>query len=177
MFNLPKLPYVFDALEPFIDARTMEIHHGKHHVGYVDKLNAALEKYPALQEKTIEELIADLNAVPEDVRTAVRNFGGGHLNHSIFWTSMKPSSEGGGGEPTGTLREMLEHDFGGFAKFKETFDKAAVSLFGSGYAWLVADAAGKLSVMSTQNQDCPLTQGLIPLFVIDVWEHAYYLTY
>ncbi|MBI2039071.1 MAG: superoxide dismutase [Candidatus Niyogibacteria bacterium] len=175
-FELPKLPYAYDALEPHIDVRTMEIHHGKHHAGYVDKLNAVLDGRPESQ-KSIDELIRDLNTLPEDVRIAVRNFGGGHLNHSIFWTSMKPPSEGGGGEPAGPLREMLEHDFGGFVKFKETFDKAAVSLFGSGYAWLVADGEGKLSVMMTQNQDCPLTQGFIPLFVIDVWEHAYYLKY
>lgn len=180
--ELPKLPYAYDALEPFIDARTMEIHHTKHHATYVDKLNAALEKYPALVEKPIEDLIRELNAVPEDIQTAVRNFGGGHLNHSIFWTSMRPPAKGGGGlpgpgEPAGTLREMIERDFGGFPKFKETFDKAAVSLFGSGYAWLVSDAAGKLSVVSTQNQDCPLSQGMKPIFVIDVWEHAYYLNY
>ncbi|MBI1957399.1 MAG: superoxide dismutase [Candidatus Niyogibacteria bacterium] len=174
--ELPKLPYAYDALEPFIDARTMEIHHGKHHAGYVDKLNAALEGRPESQ-KSIEELIRELNMLPDDIRTPVRNFGGGHLNHSIFWTSMKPPADGGGGEPMGMIREAVERDFGGFSKFKETFDKAAVSLFGSGYAWLVADGAGKLSVMPTQNQDCPLTQGLIPLFVIDVWEHAYYLKY
>lgn len=180
-FELPKLPYAYDALEPFIDARTMEIHHGKHHATYVDKLNAALENPPAggsaLQEKPIEELIAELNMVPEVARTAVRNFGGGHLNHSIFWTSMKPPTEGGGGEPAGAVREAMEKDFGGFAKFKESFDKTATTLFGSGYAWLVADGAGKLSVMPTQNQDCPLSQGLKPIFVIDVWEHAYYLNY
>ncbi len=175
--ELPKLPYAYDALEPFLDARTMEIHYSKHHATYVDKLNATLEKYPALQEKPVGDLLADLNSVPEDVRTGVRNFGGGHFNHSLYWAVMKPPTEGGGGEPMGTARDALERDFGGFAKFKELFDKTATTLFGSGWAWLVQNASGKLSILPTQNQDCPLSQGSKPVFVLDVWEHAYYLKF
>lgn len=173
-FELPSLPYPHNALEPFIDAQTMEIHHGKHHQGYVDKLNKALEKYPELQEKTVEDLIADLNSIPEDIRTAVRNSGGGHFNHSLFWPLMKKD---GGGEPGRGLGGQIKKDFGDFSKFKEQFSTAAATLFGSGWAWLIKDSASKLSVVTTLNQDSPISQGQIPILGLDVWEHAYYLKY
>ncbi|NIT04567.1 superoxide dismutase [Candidatus Saccharibacteria bacterium] len=173
-FELPKLPYEYSTLEPHIDAKTMEIHHGKHHQAYVDKLNVALEKYSDLQTKTVEELLSNLNSIPEDTRIAVRNHGGGHLNHSLFWLSMSPS---GGGEPGEGLRKELEKEFGSFDRFKEQFTQAASNLFGSGWAWLVKDAGGKLAVAATPNQDSPISQGHVPLLGLDVWEHAYYLKY
>ncbi len=173
-FTLPKLPYAVDALEPHIDARTMEIHHGKHHQTYIDKLNAALANYPELAERPVEELLQDLDAIPEDIRTAIRNHGGGHANHSFFWHIMGPSA---GGEASGAIGAALTGTFGSFADFKEKFAAAAVGQFGSGWAWLVADVDKKLSVMSTPNQDSPLSQSKTPLLGIDIWEHAYYLKY
>lgn len=177
-YTLPDLPYAFDALEPHIDARTMEIHHDKHHAGYVTKVNAAIEGTD-LEKKSVEDLISDLSAVPEDKRTAVRNNGGGHANHSLFWTVMGP---GAGGQPGGDLAKAIDADLGGFDKFKEQFSNAAATRFGSGWAWLgVAD--GKLVVCSTPNQDSPLMGSSIvdcpckPILGIDVWEHAYYLNY
>lgn len=174
MFELPKLPYAFDALEPYIDAKTMELHHDKHHQTYVTKLNEAIATTPELGGKTLEQLLTSLSSVPENIRTAVRNHGGGHFNHSMFWQIMRPQ---GGGEPQGKLGEVIAATFGDFGKFKETFTKSAVSVFGSGWAWLVADAAGKLSVITTPNQDSPISQGLKPVLGLDVWEHAYYLKY
>ncbi|MCW6676556.1 superoxide dismutase [Aerococcaceae bacterium NML180378] len=173
-FTLPNLPYAYEALEPTIDARTMEIHHSKHHAAYVNNLNAALENYADLAEKSIEDLIANLNEVPEAVRTAVRNNGGGHLNHSIFWTTLKSPVENN--EVPAELKVKLEADFGSVEAFKEAFAKAAATRFGSGWAWLV-DNNGKLEVVSTPNQDNPITDGLKPLLGLDVWEHAYYLNY
>ncbi|MDO4775202.1 MAG: superoxide dismutase [Aerococcaceae bacterium] len=173
-FTLPNLPYAYEALEPTIDARTMEIHHSKHHAAYVSNLNAALENYADLAEKSIEDLIANLNEVPEAVRTAVRNNGGGHLNHSIFWTTLKSPVENN--EVPAELKVKLEADFGSVEAFKEAFAKAAATRFGSGWAWLV-DNNGKLEVVSTPNQDNPITDGLKPLLGLDVWEHAYYLNY
>jgi Fe-Mn family superoxide dismutase len=173
-FTLPPLPYDFGALEPHIDAKTMEIHHGKHHQAYVTNLNNAIKDHPDLQSKTIEALISDLNAVPESIRTAVRNNGGGHANHSMFWQIMKP---GGGGEPTGAIAQAIQSELGGFAKFKEDMNKAGVGRFGSGWAWLIKGKDGKLAVTSTANQDNPLMEGLTPVFGVDVWEHAYYLKY
>lgn len=173
-FTLPKLPYAYDALEPHIDARTMEIHHTKHHATYVEKLNAALLKdQAAFAEKPIEELVSQLESVPEAVRTAVRNHGGGHSNHSLFWTSLSPD---GGGEPDGALAEELTKHFGTHADFIKQFEQAAASIFGSGWAWLVSES-GKLSIITTPNQDTPLSQGKTPLLGLDVWEHAYYLKY
>lgn len=172
-FSLPALPYAFDALEPHIDARTMEIHHDRHHATYITNLNKAVAGQAALADKKIEDLVRDLNQVPEAVRTAVRNNGGGHLNHSLFWNWMR---EGGGGEPTGELRRAIDAQFGSFAAFKEAFGKAALGQFGSGWAWLTLDA-GKLKVEGTPNQDNPLTQGRTPILGLDVWEHAYYLKY
>ncbi|MBO8171340.1 MAG: superoxide dismutase [Bacillaceae bacterium] len=171
--ELPDLPYSFDALEPHIDALTMEIHHDRHHGTYVNNLNNALEKHPELLEKSLEDLISNLNAVPEDIRTAVRNNGGGHANHSLFWEIMSPN---GGGEPTGALADEINKTFGSFDQFKEEFATAAKTRFGSGWAWLVLDN-GKLSVMSTPNQDNPLMEGKTPILGLDVWEHAYYLKY
>ncbi|WP_040949598.1 superoxide dismutase [Gorillibacterium massiliense] len=171
--TLPALPYSKDALEPHIDALTMEIHHDRHHATYVNNLNAALESAPELQNKSVESLIADLNSVPEGIRTAVRNNGGGHANHSLFWEVIGPN---GGGEPKGALASAIDSELGGFAKFKEDFAKAATTRFGSGWAWLsVKD--GKLSVTSTPNQDSPLMEGATPILGLDVWEHAYYLKY
>ncbi len=179
--ELPKLSYDYSALEPYIDARTMEIHYSKHHQAYVDKLNAALEKYPALQEKSVEELLKDLNSIPEDIRTAVRNHGGGHFNHSIFWRTMSPpalrASKGGLMEPSGALADEIDKEFGRFSDFKEKFAAASTGVFGSGWAWLVKNGSGKLAVVSTPNQDSPISQELVPLLGIDVWEHAYYLKY
>lgn len=172
-FQLPKLPYAVDELEPFIDARTLEIHHSKHHQTYVNNLNAAVESYPELQKKHVSELLADLDEVPEEIRTAVRNNGGGHYCHSLFWESMSPK---GGGEPTADIQREIERFFRTFDNFQDQMSNAAVSRFGSGYGWLVLDG-GQLSVMSTPNQDTPLSEGKIPLLVIDVWEHAYYLKY
>jgi Fe-Mn family superoxide dismutase len=172
-FTLPPLPYDYAALEPHIDARTMEIHHTKHHQGYVNNLNAALEKAPELQNKSLDELLRNLNAVPENVRTAVRNNAGGHWNHSMFWVIMTPQ---GGGEPTGTLATAITKSFGDFAKFKEQFNAAASGRFGSGWAWVVANG-GTLTIESTPNQDTPVMEGKYPIMGVDVWEHAYYLKY
>jgi len=172
-YTLPDLPYAHDALEPHIDKQTMEIHHGKHHQGYVNKVNAAIEGHPELESKSIEELMAGLSSVPENIHTAVRNNGGGHANHSLFWTILGPD---GGGEPTGDLATAITNKFGGFDKFKETFAKAAATRFGSGWAWLTVDN-GDLTVESTPNQDTPLSEGRTPILGLDVWEHAYYLKY
>ncbi len=199
-FNLPKLPYRFDALEPYIDAHTMELHHGKHHQTYVDKLNEALAKYPDIGAKTIEELLEQLDSIPPDIRTAVRNHGGGHFNHSLFWKSMASASERR--EPQETLAAAIAGSFGGFDKFKEMFGTAAAGVFGSGWAWLVVDKESseisdtggrepraseegevntntkkKLKIITTPNQDSPIMQKLQPILGLDVWEHAYYLKY
>lgn len=173
-YELPSLPYAPDELEPHIDARTMEIHHGKHHNGYTNKLNAALEKHPELANKSIEELLSDLDAVPADIRTAVRNNGGGYYNHSLFWPSMSPD---GGGQPSGALADAINQAFGSFDSFKDTFSNAAATRFGSGWGWLCVDGSGNLVVTSTPNQDTPLAEGLSPILGLDVWEHAYYLNY
>ena len=172
-FTLPALPYAADALEPHIDKQTMEIHHGKHHNAYVTNLNAALEKAPELQSKSIDELLKDINAVPEGIRTAVRNNGGGHANHSIFWQIMGPNA---GGAPTGAIADAITSSFGGFDKLKEELKKAAVGRFGSGWAWVIA-SAGKLTIESSANQDSPVMEGKKIVMGIDVWEHAYYLKY
>jgi Fe-Mn family superoxide dismutase len=171
--ELPKLPYPYDALEPHIDARTMEIHHTKHHQTYVNGLNAALEKAPDLQKKSLEDLLKSMGGVPEAIRGAVRNHGGGHANHSLFWQIMGPKK---GGEPMGKLADAIKGTFGGFDKFKEQFTNAATTRFGSGWAWLVV-TGGKLEVTSTANQDSPLMDGKTPILGLDVWEHAYYLKY
>lgn len=173
-FSLPQLPYAYEALEPYIDTQTMQIHHTKHHQAYVDKLNEAVAKHPELSEKTVEALVSDLNAVPEDIRTAVRNHGGGHLNHTMFWESM---GAGKGGEPSGELASALTTTFSNVAAFKDLFAKEAAGRFGSGWVWLVMDSNKALSVYSTANQDNPLMEGKIPLLGLDVWEHAYYLKY
>jgi Fe-Mn family superoxide dismutase len=173
-FELPALPYDYNALEPHIDARTMEIHHTKHHQAYITNALAALEKHPDLAGKTAEELIADLGAVPEDIRTAIRNNGGGHANHTLFWTVMAPDA---GGQPQGELATAIEAAFGGFDAFKEKFETAAKTRFGSGWAWLSRKSDGGLVVTSTPNQDSPLSEGLTPILGLDVWEHAYYLNY
>jgi Fe-Mn family superoxide dismutase len=170
---LPPLPYAFDALEPHIDAKTMEIHHGKHHQAYVNNLNTALEKYADLQSKSPEELIKGLSTVPEDIRTAVRNNGGGHVNHAMFWQIMGP---GAGGPPKGAIADAINASFGSFDAFKEQFGKAAAGRFGSGWVWVV-NAGGKLAIESTANQDNPMMDGKKPVFGCDVWEHAYYLKY
>lgn len=172
-FELPELPYAYDALEPTIDKETMNIHHTKHHNTYVTNLNGALEGQSDLQNKSIEDLISDLNAVPENIRTAVRNNGGGHANHSLFWKILSPN---GGGTPSGELADKINDAFGSFDKFKEEFGKAATTRFGSGWAWLVVNN-GNLEIMSTPNQDSPLMEGKTPILGIDVWEHAYYLKY
>jgi len=175
--TLPQLPYSFDALEPHIDARTMEIHHDKHHAGYVNNLNAALDKQPDLHNKSLDDLISTLKSVPESIRTAVRNNGGGHWNHSFFWKVM---SKNGGGEPTGDLSDAIKRDFGSFGQFKDQFTNAGATRFGSGWAWLVVNN-GKLNVVSTPNQDNPLMDiaevSGRPILGVDVWEHAYYLHY
>jgi Fe-Mn family superoxide dismutase len=171
--NLPPLPYPFDALEPYIDAKTMEIHHDKHHGAYVNNLNKALEGHPELQKLPVEELLARIGQVPEAVRTAVRNNGGGHLNHSMFWKVMK---KGGGGEPSGDLADAINKTFGTFGDFKKTFAQAATSRFGSGWAWLLI-RGGKITVESSANQDNPIMDGGKAIFGLDVWEHAYYLKY
>ena len=172
--ELPSLSYDHNALEPHIDEKTMQIHHGKHHAGYVNNLNAALEGNAALQGKSVEELISDLDSVPEDIRQAVRNNGGGHANHTLFWSVMSPN---GGGEPTGDLAAAINSTFGSVDKLKEEVANAGAARFGSGWAWLVVDSNGALSVMSTPNQDSPLMEGKTPILGIDVWEHAYYLKY
>ena len=200
-YELPKLPYAYDALEPYIDAKTMEIHLTKHHQAYVNNLNAALEKHPEIADKPLQELLRGIDGansiVPEDIRTAVRNHGGGHWNHSFFWLIMGPAQHhsdgaGGGGEPTGKIGEAIAKTFGGFPKFKEDFTKAAAGVFGSGWAWLVRDAgvrdasasgtntngAGSgLKIVTTPNQDSPISKGQKPILCLDVWEHAYYLKY
>ncbi|HZG15490.1 MAG TPA: superoxide dismutase [Candidatus Bathyarchaeia archaeon] len=171
--QLPELPYAHNALEPHIDAQTMEIHHGRHHATYVNNLNAALEAHADLQGKSIEELIGNLDAVPEAIRTAVRNNGGGHANHTLFWQIIGPN---GGGEPTGALADAINAAFGSFDNFKAEFAKAATTRFGSGWAWLIVDG-GKVAITSTPNQDSPLMEGKTPILGLDVWEHAYYLKY
>jgi Fe-Mn family superoxide dismutase len=171
--QLPNLPYDFDALEPHIDATTMRIHHGKHHAAYVNKLNEALGKHPNLEGKSAEDLLKDLSAVPDDIRTAVRNNGGGHVNHTMFWQLM---GSGKGGAPTGAVADAINGAFGSFDTFKEKFVAAGIGRFGSGWAWLV-DAGGKLAITSTANQDNPLSDGQRPIMGVDVWEHAYYLKY
>ena len=173
-YTLPPLPYDYAALEPHIDAKTMEIHYTKHHQTYITNLNNALKDHPQLEGKTIEDLISHLDAVPEAIRAAVRNNGGGHANHSLFWQLMKP---GGGGEPTGALAQAITAELGGFPAFKEAFGKAGLTRFGSGWAWLIVGKDGKLAVTSSPNQDNPIMDGLKPLLGLDVWEHAYYLKY
>lgn len=172
-FELPSLPYPSNALEPHIDARTMEIHHGKHHNAYVTNLNKALEGQAEWQNRSIEDILANLNTLPENIRTAVRNNGGGHANHTLFWQIMAPNA---GGEPTGELADAINKAFGSLAAFKEQFAAAAMGRFGSGWAWLVADK-GAVSLTSTPNQDTPLMEGKTPILGLDVWEHAYYLNY
>ena len=173
-YELPPLPYPFDALEPSIDAKTMEIHHDRHHATYVTNLNKALEGHPELGNQSVEDLVRNINQVPEDIRTAVRNNGGGHANHSFFWKIMGPN---GGGEPTGALADAINSTFGSFDQFKTTFNDNGGKRFGSGWTWLVVDQNGKLQAISTANQDSPLMDGLYPVMGNDVWEHAYYLTY
>jgi Fe-Mn family superoxide dismutase len=173
-FELPPLPYAEDALEPHVDARTMSIHHDKHHAAYTNNLNKALEGHSNLASKSIEELLGDLDSLPESIRTAVRNNGGGYANHSLFWQIMGPD---GGGSPSGTLADAINAAFGSFDAFKEAFSKAAGTRFGSGWAWLYVDGDGNLAVTSTPNQDTPLMDGHTPILGLDVWEHAYYLNY
>jgi superoxide dismutase, Fe-Mn family len=173
-YELPPLPYPSDALEPHIDAKTMEIHHGKHHQAYITNANNALKDYPQLAAKPVEELIADLSSVPEAVRTTVRNNAGGHANHSFFWLILGPNA---GGTPKGKLADAITSTFGSFDQFKEKFQAAGAARFGSGWAWLVINKAGSLEITSTPNQDSPIMDGLKPVFGVDVWEHAYYLKY
>ena len=173
-FKLMELPYAYDALEPHIDARTMEIHHTKHHQAYTNNLNAALEKFPEFQSKSARELLNNLAAIPEEIRTAVRNNGGGYKNHNLFWKIMSP---GGGGLPSGKLAQAIDAKFGSFDAFKDLFSKTAATRFGSGWGWLCKNENGDLFVTSTPNQDSPFSDGLIPLLGLDVWEHAYYLNY
>jgi len=173
-FSLPDLGYPYDALEPHIDARTMEIHHGKHHAGYTNNLNKALEGHPDLHDKSAEDLLRELDRVPEAIRTAVRNNGGGYVNHTLFWDIMRP---GGADRPSGDLSGALDAAFGSFDAFKEKLQSAAAGQFGSGWGWLVVEPGGGLRIVSTPNQDSPLSQGLTPILGVDVWEHAYYLKY
>jgi len=173
-YELPALPYPVDALEPHIDAKTMEIHHDKHHQAYITNANNALKDYPELASKPVDELIANLSAVPEAIRVTVRNNAGGHSNHSFFWKILGPNA---GGEPKGKLAEAINSTFGGFGQFKEKIQAAGAGRFGSGWAWLVVNKEGKLDVISTPNQDSPIMDGLKPVFGVDVWEHAYYLKY
>ena len=173
-FTLPPLPYDYKALEPHIDEQTMRLHHDKHHAAYVNNLNAALEPHPELQKMSIEELLANLSKVPEAIRTKVRNNGGGHFNHTIFWEMMAP---GGAKEPSGSLGDAISKAFGSFSSFKEQFAKVCADRFGSGWGWLIADRSGKLSIESTPNQDTPVMDGRLPVLGCDVWEHAYYLKY
>lgn len=172
-YTLPELPYAYDALEPYIDEETMHLHHEKHHNTYVTNLNVAIEKYPELGELSIEELMINLNEVPDDIKTAVRNNGGGHANHSFFWKIMAPNA---GGKPTGAIKDAIDEAFGDFEKMKEEFKTAATGRFGSGWAWVVVNN-GKLEITSTPNQDTPLSEGKTPVLGLDVWEHAYYLKY
>jgi len=173
-YSLPPLPYPYDALEPYIDKMTMEIHHTKHHQGYINNLNSALEKYSEFHNLELEEILKNLNQLPEEIRTTVRNNGGGHYNHTLFWEIMKPN---GGGEPKGKLKEEIEKNFGSFEEFKNLFSEIAIKHFGSGWAWLVITSDKKLKVYSLPNQDSPLMNGDIPIMGLDVWEHAYYLKY
>ncbi len=173
-FELPKLAFDYNALEPYIDQKTMEIHHTKHHQTYINKLKAAVEKYPKLMEKPLDEVLNDLNSVPEDIRSAVQNNGGGHFNHTLFWTILAPEKESD--RPHGDLMDAIKRDFGSFEEFQETFATAAKTRFGSGWAWLIVDNDGKLKVTSTPNQDVPFDEGC-PVLNLDVWEHAYYLNY
>ena len=173
-FKLPDLPYAFNALEPHIDAKTMEIHHDKHHAAYTNKLNEALEKHAPLQSKSIEELLRSIDTIPEDIRGAVRNNGGGYANHALFWEIMSPN---GGGEPGGALGDAIKQKFGSFQDFRAKVSNAGATQFGSGWAWLVVDGSGKLDVYSTPNQDSPYMKGHTPILGVDVWEHAYYLKY
>ncbi|MFZ8847969.1 MAG: superoxide dismutase [Minisyncoccia bacterium] len=173
-YSLPQLPYPYDGLEPYIDKTTMEIHHTKHHQAYINNLNSALEKYPEFHNLELEEILRNLNQLPEEIRTAVRNNGGGHYNHSLFWEIMKPN---GGGQPKGKLKEEIERNFGSFEEFKKLFSETAIKHFGSGWAWLVITSDKKLKVYSMLNQDNPLMNGDIPIMGLDVWEHAYYLKY
>jgi Fe-Mn family superoxide dismutase len=173
-FKLPDLPYDFGALEPHIDARTMEIHHGKHHAGYVARLNEALEKAPEWQNKPLEEIVRSYNQAPKEIQTALRNHGGGHYNHSLFW---KVLSAKGGGKPSGELKSAIDAAFGSFDTLKEKLSTAAAGIFGSGWAWLTLDSARNLTIVTTPNQDAPLALGYVPILGLDVWEHAYYLKY
>lgn len=173
-FKLPELPYSYNALEPYIDAKTMEIHYLKHHGTYVEKLNEAINKYPDLKDKSIEDLLANLENLPDDIKETVRNNGGGHYNHSLFWTIM---GTGKGGEPKGELKQDIEKTFGSFEEFKKQFKTTALERFGSGWTWLIKDKDGKLQIISTANQDSPIMNGISPIMGIDVWEHAYYLKY
>ncbi|MER3570441.1 MAG: superoxide dismutase [Patescibacteria group bacterium] len=173
-YSLPNLPYSYDALEPYIDKMTMEIHHTKHHQTYINNLNSALEKYPEFHNLELEQILKNLNQLPEEIRSAVRNNGGGHYNHSLFWEIMKPN---GGGEPQGELRKAIEENFGSFENFKNLFSETAIKHFGSGWAWLVLTSEKKLKVYSLLNQDNPLMNGDLPIMGLDVWEHAYYLKY
>ncbi len=172
-YEVPPLPYDYAALEPHIDAETMKLHHDKHHQAYVNNLNAAIEKHPDLAKHAAEDLLRNLNNIPEDIRTAVRNNGGGHVNHTMFWSIMKP---GGGGEPTGKIAEQIKKDFGDFATFKTEFNQTTAKQFGSGWGWLIWNG-GKLAIITSANQDSPLSQGKYPILGNDVWEHAYYLKY
>jgi superoxide dismutase, Fe-Mn family len=173
-YSLPQLPYPYDALEPYIDKMTMEIHHTKHHQAYINNLNSALEKYPEFHNLELEEILKNLNQLPEEIKTAVRNNGGGHYNHTLFWEIMKPDGEG---EPKGKLKEEIEKNFRSFEEFKKLFSETAIKHFGSGWAWLVITSDKKLKVYSLLNQDNPLMNGDIPIMGLDVWEHAYYLKY
>jgi len=173
-FKLPDLPYAFDALEPHIDARTMEIHHGKHHAAYVNNLNKALASHSELGDKSLEDLLRGIESVPSEIRTAVRNNGGGHANHSLFWEIMGPAA---GGEPSGSIGEAIRAKFGDFSTFREKFAAAGAGRFGSGWVWLVADGSGGVELLDLPNQDSPLMQGKVPVLGLDVWEHAYYLNY
>lgn len=173
-FELPPLPYNYDALEPYIDTQTMQLHHDMHHQAYVNNVNTALGKHPELESKSIEELIANLNSLPDDIRTAVRNNGGGHINHSMFWEIMAPNA---GGEPTGAIAQVINDNFGDLETFKQRFNDAGTKQFGSGFVWLVRTGDGKFEITSTPNQDNPMTSGSFPIMGNDVWEHAYYLKY
>jgi len=173
-YELPPLPYDYDALEPYIDAETMRFHHDNHHATYVKNLNAAVEKYPDLQSKSPEDLLRNINDVPEDIRKTVRNNGGGHVNHTMFWQIMGPN---GGGEPTGAIADAIKQTFGSFGAFKEQFNKTAAGHFGSGWSWLIRTSDGQLQVTDTLNQDSPLMEGHYPIMGNDLWEHAYYLKY
>ena len=175
-YELAALPYDYAALEPYIDAETMHLHHDKHHQAYINNANAALEKHPNLVGKPVDELLRDLNAVPEDIRTTIRNNGGGHSNHTMFWNIMAPPKSGGGGAPTGAIADQIKTDFGDFEAFKKVFNETTAKQFGSGWGWVVFQG-GKLKVITTPNQDSPLSQGVYPILGNDVWEHAYYLKY